>query len=144
MQSFNAGEFSISFFSWHRESMSSFGCKALRIIINFLVLEYLSSFLVHFKMVQSVLQGELPIYLFRRWDFYTFCCFFFPLFHYQHGTFFYSNFHSYISAVSLYKSFLSFKNFGKYLDITRIQDVVYLFLWLYKFLASNAFSYYMI
>ena len=41
-------------------------------------------------------------YCFPDLLFNSFCCFSFPTFHYEHGTFFYAKFHSYIRAVFSY------------------------------------------
>ena len=61
---FNTGESSSSFFSWHIYSMSSLGCKALWIDMNFLVLWSicLSSPFAYFK------KNSLDVYYFW-WDF---------------------------------------------------------------------------
>ena len=65
---FNAGESSSSFFPWHIESMSSLGCKALCIVICFLVLWFIywSSSLVHFKngpeyLTKDTVQVFIPL-----------------------------------------------------------------------------------
>ena len=57
-------------------SQSSLGCKAMYIVIKFLVLWLisLSSYLDHFKNVPEFLQGELPLCLFLWWYFCSKAC----------------------------------------------------------------------
>ena len=45
---------------------------------------------------------SLCCHAFLIWSFYSFCCFSFPIFHYEHGTFFNAKCHSYILTVYSY------------------------------------------
>ena len=62
---------SSSFFSWNSLSTSSRECKALCIVIGFLVLSFICEVLhtSTLRMVPSILRGGQPRYLSLRWNF---------------------------------------------------------------------------
>ena len=85
---FNAGEsFPPSFLDTYSLSISSMGCKALCIVLYFLILWSicLNSSFFHLRMVPSILQGVQPRYL-SLWCDFCYIVWFWIVFSFSYGT----------------------------------------------------------